>query len=102
MSNLHDSKESGRASKMNSVDEMQANFPDQHWTDVCYNANKVRIVDLEDQVGSALAKLQSQHLLLRKSPMMMSNPSIVRPTSTQFESYHFTDEDKTRKSLISQ
>jgi hypothetical protein len=32
----------------------------------------------------------------------LSNPSIKRPTSTQFESYHFTDEDANeRKSLIS-
>jgi hypothetical protein len=42
---------------MNSVDEMQALNPDTHWTDVCYNANKIRIVDLEDQVAAALAKL---------------------------------------------
>lgn len=36
------------------------------------------------------------------SPHVLSNPSIKRPTSTQFESYHFTDEDQNeRKSLIS-
>lgn len=59
MSELHESKESAAISKMNSIDEHQAANPDSHWTDVCYNANKTRIVDLEDQVAAALANIQN-------------------------------------------
>ena len=75
-----------------------------HWTDACYEAGRVHCVDLEEKIDGALAACQSAHLLKRAqdSPHVMSNPSIKRPTSTQFESYHFTDEDANeRKSLIS-
>jgi len=58
-------------------------------------------VDIEEKVQSALAVIQSAHLVKRASPAMMSNPSIVRPAGSSYESYHFSDEDNTRKSLVS-
>lgn len=40
-----------KESVMNAVDEMAFNNPEMHWTDVCYNSDQIRVVDLEDQVA---------------------------------------------------
>ena len=88
-------------SVLNSVDEFVASNPEQHWSDVVYSMNKVQTIDLEEKIQACLAQLQSAHLLKRATPNVMSNPSLMRPGSTQFESHHYSEEDQTRKSLVS-
>jgi hypothetical protein len=50
--------------EVNSIDELALNNPDMHWTDlVMQQSERVRIVDLEDRIEAALAKVQNDYLL---------------------------------------
>merc|ERR1712084_51580 len=46
-----------------------------HWTDVVYRANRVRVVDLAEQIKGKLVKIQAEHLGSRASYRPQSQDS---------------------------
>lgn len=56
---LDDTQGTNASKPPNSVDEFVTANPEQHWSDVCYNLNKVHCIDLEDRIHGGLSSIQS-------------------------------------------
>ena len=44
--------------------------PNMHWTDVVYQAQRCRVVELGDQIRARLAKLSAEHVARTESQQM--------------------------------